>query len=90
VATPDIAPVVDADGQVLEPVNTWQKYIDPQFRDRAVRLEHDENGWEILLFDNKPVEVTRGTLGALGGVGSEADRRKVLGTNTLRLYAIDV
>ena len=56
-------------GHVLEPLDTWQKYIDPQYRDRAVRLEHDDNGWEVLMFDNKPLNVIRGALGALGGVG---------------------
>lgn len=30
-------PVVDADGHVLEPADTWLKYIDPQYRDRAIR-----------------------------------------------------
>ena len=59
-------PIVDADGHVLEPLDTWQKYIDPKYRDRAVRLEHDEKGWEVLLFDNKPCETVRGTLGAIG------------------------
>jgi hypothetical protein len=33
-ATENIGPVVDADGHVLEPLDTWQKYIDPQYRDR--------------------------------------------------------
>ena len=43
-AAESLGPVVDADGHVLEPLDTWQKYIDPQYRDRAVRLEHDDNG----------------------------------------------
>lgn len=35
-------PVVDADGHVLEPVDTWLNYIDPAFKDRAIRIERDE------------------------------------------------
>jgi hypothetical protein len=26
--------VVDADGHILEPLDLWDKYIDPEFRDR--------------------------------------------------------
>jgi hypothetical protein len=63
---------VDADGHILEPADTWIKYIDPQYRDRAIRIDHDDKGWEVLMFDNKPAEVVRGTLGALGGVGMDA------------------
>ena len=75
-ATQKIGPAVDADGHILEPADLWLKYIDPQYRDRAIRIDHDEKGWEVLLFDNKPAEVVRGTLGALGGVGvpPEPDR----------------
>jgi hypothetical protein len=27
--------VIDADGHVLEPMDLWEKYIDPAFRARA-------------------------------------------------------
>ena len=49
-STQKIGPVVDADGHIFEPPDLWQKYIDPQYRDRAVRIDHDEKGWEVLLF----------------------------------------
>ena len=29
--------VIDADGHILEPLDLWDKYIDPKFRDRAPR-----------------------------------------------------
>jgi hypothetical protein len=29
---------IDADGHILEPPDLWERYIDPQFRDRAIRL----------------------------------------------------
>ena len=85
--TENMGPVVDADGHVLEPLDTWQKYIDPQYRDRAVRLEHDDNGWEVLMFDNKPLNIIRGTLGALGGVGSDAAESEAFFTPGKRTYA---
>ncbi|MBI3304532.1 MAG: hypothetical protein HYZ72_20915 [Deltaproteobacteria bacterium] len=53
-------PVVDADGHVLEPADTWLKYIDPQYRDRAIRIAYDDPGYENLLLDNKPLELIRG------------------------------
>jgi predicted TIM-barrel fold metal-dependent hydrolase len=77
-----IGPAVDADGHILEPADLWQKYIDPQYRDRAVRIDRDEKGWEVLLFDNKPAEVVRGTLGALGGVGMNPDEFFIPGNKT--------
>ena len=46
--------VVDADGHVLEPGDMYQNYIDPQYRDRAIRIEVDAKGHENLIIDNKP------------------------------------
>jgi predicted TIM-barrel fold metal-dependent hydrolase len=77
-----LGPVVDADGHILEPPDLWLQYIEPQYRDRAVRIDHDEKGWEILLFDNKVAEVVRGTLGALGGVGMNPDEFFIPGNKT--------
>ena len=61
-------PTVDADGHVLEPRDTWLRYIDPAFRDRAIRIDIDERGDEVLLIDGKPLEAIRGRLAALGGI----------------------
>ncbi|MBV1906493.1 MAG: amidohydrolase [Pseudomonadales bacterium] len=68
---PEIGPVVDADGHVLEPADTWEKYIEPKYRDRAIRIARDDAGKEVLLIDNKPMESLRGQLGALGGIELE-------------------
>ncbi|MCS6926887.1 MAG: amidohydrolase [Candidatus Binatia bacterium] len=76
------APVVDADGHILEPPDLWTDYIDPRYRDRAIRIEREERGWEVLLFDNKPAEVVRGTLGALGGVGMNPEELLIPGKKT--------
>ena len=37
---------VDADGHILEPPDLWETYIEPKYRDRALRLVRDENGLE--------------------------------------------
>ena len=72
------SPIVDADGHVLEPGDMYQNYIDPQYRDRAIRIEVDARGHENLVIDNQPYqsESMRGNLGAIGGIGM--DRKKLL------------
>ena len=59
---------VDADGHVLEPRDTWLDYIEPAFRDRAIRIELDDRGDEVLLIDGRPLESVRNSLAALGGI----------------------
>jgi predicted TIM-barrel fold metal-dependent hydrolase len=61
---------VDADGHILEPPTLWEEYIDPQFRDRALRFRLDENGLEELEIDGQRSTMSRrgfpSTLGAMG------------------------
>src|SRR5512147_2768767 len=63
---------VDADGHVLEPRDTWQRYLEPTLRDRAIRIERDGDGVEVLLVDGRSHLGLRGRLGALGGIGMDA------------------
>src|SRR4029453_18859367 len=67
-------PVVDADGHVLEPADTWLKYLDPSYRDRAIRIAEDERGYEVLLIDGQPLKTLRGQPGALGGIEMDPPR----------------
>jgi len=62
---------IDADGHVLEPPDVWEKYIDPQFRDRALRFGRNADGLEILEIDRAPSKyLIAGALLALaGGMG---------------------
>ena len=71
-----IGRVVDADGHVLEPADTWIKYLEPAHRDRAIRIARDDLGYEVLLVDGRPLKTLRGQLGALGGI--EMDTRELL------------
>src|SRR5215468_11529139 len=68
--------VIDADGHVLEPADTWLKYLDPRDRDRAIRIARDDQGYEVLLIDGQPLKTLRGQLGALGGI--DMDTAKLL------------
>jgi hypothetical protein len=44
---------VDADGHILEPVDLWDKYMDPEFRERRPRFVIDDNGKERLSVEGK-------------------------------------
>jgi len=61
---------VDADGHILEPPTLWEDYIDPQFRDRALRFQLDEQGLEELEIGGQRSAMSRrgfpSTLGAMG------------------------
>lgn len=82
-ATPSTPVVtVDADGHVLEPRDTWLEYIAPAYRERAIRIDHDSQGLEVLLIDGKPLEAVRGRLAGLGGV--EMDPTELLTTGRYR------
>ncbi len=72
-------PTVDADGHVLEPRDVWLDYIEPKLRDRAIRIEKDDLGVEVLLVDGRPHEALRGRLGALGGIEMDAKALLTLG-----------
>src|SRR6266852_4446694 len=60
--------VIDADGHILEPLDLWDRYIDPKFRERRPRFVIDENGKERLSVEGKLLGNPRG-IGSLGSVG---------------------
>jgi uncharacterized protein len=60
--------VVDADGHILEPLDLWDHYIDPAFRERRPRFVIDDNGKERLSVEGKLLGNPRG-IGSLGSVG---------------------
>ncbi len=78
---------VDADGHVLEPVDTWERYIDPAFRERALRVGIDSDGFENLFIDNRPTLMLKGRLGALGGIEADRNEKEALQTPGRRSYA---
>lgn len=61
--------VIDADGHILEPPDLWKDYLEPQYRDRAIRMEKDAQGFEYLVIDGRASVASRG-IGPLGaGIG---------------------
>jgi len=66
----DLAGAVDADGHILEPPDLWETYLEPRYRDRALRLVVDDRGLEALEIGGQPSAMSRrgfpSTLGAMG------------------------
>lgn len=61
---------VDADGHILEPPDLWERYLEPKYRDRALRFILDENGLEQLEIGGRPsVMSRRGSPSILGAMG---------------------
>src|SRR5437764_15040342 len=62
--------VVDADGHILEPLDLWEKYMEPAFRDRAPRIVTGENGKQCLVMDEHVVGNNQRGIGGIGGGGA--------------------
>ena len=71
--------IIDADGHILEPADTWEKYIDPAYRDRALRItEHD--GKEFLELNGKRSQFFDvRILTRLGAMGKSAEELAEMG-----------
>ncbi|MBX9608777.1 MAG: amidohydrolase [Gammaproteobacteria bacterium] len=66
---------IDADGHVLEPPNLWEDYLEARYRERALRIRVDDEGYEYLEIDGRPsARSNKGSLGLLGAMG-EDDKR---------------
>ncbi len=66
--------VVDADGHVLEPGNVWERYIDPAYRARAMRVRRRSDGRDFLEIDGYPARLTTSEmLGGFGGMGKSLE-----------------
>ncbi len=70
---------VDADGHILEPPDLWERYLEPKYRDRAVRVKADERG-EYLEIDGKKAKMSRndfvaglGVMDRIGGIEFERE-----------------
>jgi predicted TIM-barrel fold metal-dependent hydrolase len=62
--------VIDADGHVLEPPDLWPRYVEPAWRERAIRVARQRDGRDALLIDGKPARLTTTEmLGGFGGMG---------------------
>jgi len=70
--------VVDCDSHVMEPPDLWERYLEPKYRDRAIKIVRDPaDNLEVLLIDNQPM--LRGMLAGLGGANIERQKLFVPG-----------
>ena len=66
--------VIDADGHVLEPPDVWERYVDPAYRARAIRVRRGADGRDALEIDGRPARLTTPEmLGGLGGMGKSLE-----------------
>jgi len=63
----------------MEPADLWETYIDPKYRDRAIRVV-EVDGVEHLLMDYDELLMPPGVLAALGGAATEPRSRLFDGT----------
>ena len=74
-----LAMIIDCDGHILEPPDLWEKYLEPRYRDRAIRIRVGDDAFEYLEIDGKRAVLPRpGQLGNLGGMGQRVDEAKHL------------
>ncbi len=84
---PSEALVIDADGHILEPPDLWERYLEPRYRDRALRIVVGQDGYEYLEIDRKISRLCRrGQLATLGGMGRKVDEAKALRERATRGY----
>lgn len=66
------AKFVDVDGHILEPPDLWEEYLEPRYRDRAMKIVKDEEGLEYLSIDGKKSFFLQGgTLAAVAAIGQD-------------------
>jgi predicted TIM-barrel fold metal-dependent hydrolase len=54
--------VFDADNHYYEPVDLFERYIAPEYRERTFRVHEDADGYRVVTFDGRP-------FGFVGGAG---------------------
>ncbi|MCC6917988.1 MAG: amidohydrolase [Alphaproteobacteria bacterium] len=70
--------VIDCDAHIMEPADLWQRYLEPRYRDRAIRIE-DIDGVESLIIGEQVV-----LAGRLAGLGGANLPREELATGKYR------
>src|SRR6266568_1003076 len=68
--------IIDADSHFMEPLDLWQRYIEPKYRARALRFEPrpDSNRFMILTEENKRARFNvEDFLGVIVGYGQKEE-----------------
>jgi len=64
---------IDGNSHFIGPLDLFERYIDPLFRDRALRVETDQTGVFTMIVDRKPMRLgnVEQLLGAVVGHGEK-------------------
>ena len=46
----DVRGAIDCNGHILEPPDLWEKYLEPRYRDRAIRIRMGNDGRECFVW----------------------------------------
>src|SRR5581483_4161471 len=49
--------IVDIDAHIIEPPNLWREYVEPRFRDQAIRVERTADGMNRFVVRGRPSRV---------------------------------
>src|SRR5262245_54767276 len=67
-------PIIDGDAHFIEPLDLFERYIDPAYRQRAMRVAQDSHsGAKKFLVEEKPMKIfdVEAFLGAVVGYGQK-------------------
>ena len=70
--------VIDGDAHFLEPLDVFERYIDPPYRERAMHVRtHHDTGAKQFLVEQKPMKIfdVEAFLGAVAGYGQKEEGR---------------
>ena len=59
-------PIISADSHITEPPDTYSKHIEPKFRDRAPRVERQDNGGDLFIIPGMKQPIPIGLVAAAG------------------------
>ena len=82
--------VIDGDSHFMEPLDLYERYIDPAYRERAVRVADDPiSGKRTMLCDNRPMKLrdVHEVLGLLSGYGQKEMGRDASNFDRYAAYA---
>jgi len=70
-----LKPIISADSHVCEPPNCYIDHIDPKFKDRAPRLEHDERRGDVFRVEGSTQPIPMSLVSAAGMAPEELSPR---------------
>ena len=84
--------IIDADSHFMEPLDLWERYIDPKFREQCLRFERDgENGGCTVVIGDLRIVHSAGLtieelLGVAVGYGQKEDGQGLQSFDTTEAF----